>query len=764
MAPAFRHLPIALLVLYTSSGCSSRALPPEPPPQPGAPANAAPILVQETSMSRLPVPTRRAKVVDHLFGVKVADPYRWLENGESPAVKQWIHAENRLTRSTLSRVPARAAIRRQLEKLLAIEQISLPTVKREKSGKLRLFYTRRAGQQNQPVLYVRDGVQGKDRELVDPNRMSAQGTVSLDWYYPSQDGSLLAYGISENGSENSVLHIRNVDTGKDLPDVITRARYASVCWMPDNKRFFYSRFPAKGTVPAGEEKYHRRIYEHVLGRKPDKDPLVFGQGRPMTEFPACVSSPDGRWLVVRVSEGWSRSELFIADTRAHKLAFKEVTQKKSHIYDPLVLDDKLYIRTNEGAPRYALYEVDPRHPERKNWRAVLPQHPEDVLDSFNVIGGQILVGYLDAAVSRLERFDSKGRSLGKVPLPTLGSSDGFTGVHDGKQAFYNFESFATPPVIRRITLDSGKARVWQRVHAAIKPKDFVVTQHRARSKDGTAIPYFVVSKKNVDLASGRAPTLLYGYGGFNVSLEPRFSRTTYVLLDHGGVYVQANLRGGGEFGEDWHRAGQLEHKQNVFDDFAAVAKDLIAQRVTDRKHLAIYGASNGGLLVTASITQHPELFRAAVASVPLTDMLRYDRFLIAKLWVPEYGSPEDKKAFKWLYAYSPYHHVVKNTPYPAVLLTTASSDTRVAPMHARKMAGALQYATSSDNPVLLRTETKAGHGAGKPISKVAEEYADLYSFLLWQLGVIKGPPEASPGARLKTAKPLPDDRAHRGTR
>ncbi len=751
------RLAVALL-LSASMGCSSHALPPEHPPQPGAAASAAPITVEETSVSRLPVPTRRDKVVDRLFGVNVADPYRWLEDDKSPAVEKWVHAENRLTRRTLSKIPARALIQKELEKLLAIEQISMPSVKRRKNGKLRLFYTRRAGRQNQPVLYVRDGIDGKDRALVDPNRLSAQGTVSVDWYYPSRDGSLLAYGISENGSENSVLHVRNVDTGKDLPDVITRTRYGSVSWMPDNRRFFYSRFPAKGSVPAGEEKYHRRIYEHELGRDPDQDPLVFGQGRDMTEFPSSAISPDGRWLVVRAAEGWSKSELFIADTRARKLAFKEITQNKPHVYDPLVLDDKLYIRTNEGAPRYALYEVDPRHPERKNWQAVLPEHPHDVLATFDVIGGQILVGYLDAAVSRLERFDARGKSLGRIALPTLGSSDGFTGVYDGKQAFYNFESFATPPVIRRIALDSGKTQVWQRVRAPIKPKDFVVTRHQARSKDGTEVPYLVVSRKDVDLSSGHAPTLLYGYGGFNVSLEPRFSRTTYVLLDRGGVYVQANLRGGGEFGEDWHRAGQLEHKQNVFDDFYAVAKDLVSRRVTDRQHLAIYGASNGGLLVAASVTQHPGMFRAAVASVPLTDMLRYDRFLIAKLWVPEYGAPEEKKAFKWLYAYSPYHHVEKGTPYPAVLLTTATSDTRVAPMHARKMAAALQYASSSGEPVLLRTETRAGHGAGKPISKVAEEYADLYSFVLWQLGVIKGPHSASVGGRLKTAKPLPADR------
>ncbi len=709
-------------------------------------------------MSRLPVPTRRDKVVDILHGVRVADPYRWLEDDDSPAVEKWIGAQNRLTQHTLSEIPARTAIRRQLRKLLSIEQISLPTVMRRKSGKLRLFYTRRSGRQNQPVLYVRDGIAGHDRALVDPNRMSAQGTVSLDWFYPSWDGSLLAYGTSKDGSENSVLHIKNVDTGKDLPDVITRARYASVCWMPDNRRFFYTRFPAEGSVPPDEVKYHRRVYEHVIGRPADQDPMVFGQGRPMTEFPSCVISPNGRWLVVRVAEGWSKSELFVADTHDKKLAFKEITQNKEHVYDPLVLDHQLYVRTNEGAPRYALYAVDPRRPARKNWRVVLSQHPHDVLANFNVIGGQILVDYLDAAVSRLERFDEKGKSLGTIALPTLGSSDGFTGAHDGKQAFYNFESFATPPVIRQLTLASGRTQVWQRVRAPIQPKDFVVTRHQARSKDGTEIPYLMVSRKGVDVQSGHAPTLLYGYGGFNVSLEPRFSRTTYVLLDRGGVYVQANLRGGGEFGENWHRAGERAHKQNVFDDFYAVAEDLVSKHVTDRAHLAIYGASNGGLLVAASITQHPRMFRAAVASVPLTDMLRYDRFLIAKLWVPEYGSPEDKQAFKWLYAYSPYHHVVKNTPYPAVLLTTATRDTRVAPMHARKMAAALQYATSSGRPVLLRTETEAGHGAGKPISKVADEYADIYSFVLWQLGVIKGPPAAS-GGGLKTAEPLPADRA-----
>jgi prolyl oligopeptidase len=437
-----------------------------------------------------------------------------------------------------------------------------------------------------------------------------------------------------------------------------------------------------------------------------------------------------------VHQGWNKSELLLADTRQKPLSFVSLTKGRDHVYNPLVRDDALYVQTNENAPRYALYEVDPKHPARERWKLVLPEHTRDVLDGFEIVGDALLAVYLEGAASRLERFDRRGKSRGAIALPSLGTSDGFSGLQDGREAFFHFESFARPPEVRRLELATGKVDVWKRIEAPIAPEDYAVVSDTARSKDGTAVPYLVVHDKRVDLRRGPHPTLLYGYGGFNQSVQPRFSRTNVLFFERGGVYVQANLRGGGEFGEEWHRAGQLEHKQNTFDDFYAVAEKLVADRITSPDKLAIHGRSNGGLLVAAAITQRPELFRVAVSGVPLADMLRYHHFLIAKLWIPEYGSADDPKQFEWLYAYSPYHHVTDGVAYPAVLFVTAESDTRVDPMHARKMAAALQRATSSGRPVLLRTETKAGHGAGKPVSKVADEYADLYAFLFSELGIL----------------------------
>ena len=729
--------PLAAVLGLAAACAAPPPLPPEQPAQPpAARAKLVDVIVERSSGRTLPaIETRREDRVETLHGVRIADPYRWLESSDSPEVRAWVDAQNDLTEKALAKVADRDAIHSRLDELMAIGHVSLPTVRRTKNGALRYFFTKREGEQDQPVLLVRDGLGGKDRVLVDPNAMSADKTTSLDWYSPSHDGSLVAYGTSEGGSEESTLRVRDVASGKDLPDTITRARYSSVCWLADNKRFFYARFPAPGSVPEGEEKYHRKLYDHVLGRDPEKDPMVFGKDQPMTDFPSCTGSPNGRWLVVRVHQGWSKSSLWLADTSAAKLAFSRITDDKEHVYDPLALDDVIYVKTNEGAARYAIWAVDPKRPERASWKKIVGEHKSDVIGGFDAVGGQLFVSYLDKAVSRLERFDRSGKSLGAIPLPTLGTSDGFSGIHDGKEVFFDFESFAIPPSVRRMDLATGKVEVWQEVRANVDTKDFVVAPGAAKSKDGTRVPYLVVRSKRVDDKSGDNPTLLYGYGGFNVNLQPRFSRTNILFLERGGVYVQANLRGGGEFGEEWHRAGQLDKKQNVFDDFIAVAEDLIAEKLTSPSRLAIHGRSNGGLLVAAAVTQRPDLFRAAVSGVPLTDMLRYQNFLIAKLWIPEYGSAEDPKQFAWLHAYSPYHRVEQGTRYPAVLLTTAVSDTRVDPMHARKMAAALQHATRSGLPILLRTEVQAGHGAGKPIHKIVDEYADVFAFLFWQLGM-----------------------------
>ncbi|MEB2313774.1 MAG: prolyl oligopeptidase family serine peptidase [Sorangiineae bacterium] len=731
-----------LLAAAGAAACGARALSPELPPAPPASAPAVPVEVERTGAQRPRIDTPRDDVVEVLHGRAVSDPYRWLENDGSPRVKRWVDEENRLTERLLGRVPARAAIRAELEELIGLGQVTVPTVRRTADGRLRYFFRRRVGSENQPILYVRDGLDGPDQPLVDPNTMSASGAVALDWYFPSKDGALLAYGTSGTGSENSMLRVRNVSTGRDLPDTIERTRYASLCWKRDGRSFYYSRYPAPGTVPTGDETLHRRIYEHVLGHPPERDRLIYGTGRAPNSFPSCSLSPNGRWLVIRESIGWNKSELFLADTTAPRLVFTELTSRQEQLYDAFPTDETLYLRTNEGAPRYALYAVNPTNPSRDQWRPVLAEHPTDVLETVEVVGGQLLVGYAHAGVSRLERFDASGKTLGPIELPGPGASGGFSGLPDGDEAFFDFESFLSPSSVFRLDVGSGTTSLWQRTPSSVDPDDYVVTQGAARSKDGAQIPYLMVSRKDVSLTARDNPTLLYGYGGFNVTLRPRFTRTAFVLLERGGVYVQANLRGGGEFGEDWHRSGTRENKQRTFDDFIAVARSLITRGVTNPARLAIHGQSNGGLLVAASVVQAPHLFRAAVSSVPLTDMLRFDRFLLGKLWIPEFGSPSEPRDFEWLSAYSPYHRVQKGVAYPAVLFTTASGDTRVAPLHARKMAAALAWATSSERPILLRTELNAGHGAGKPTSLLLDEYTDFYSFVLWQLGVIDGP-EAS---------------------
>lgn len=682
-----------------------------------------------------PVPTPREDVTETLHGELVHDPYRWLENAADPRVQAWIGEQNRLLERTLAPIAERATVRERIARLLEIGSVSLPTVTRGGAG-FRYFYTRREGTQNQPVLYVRDGAHGAERVLFDANALSAQGSVALDWYQPSLDGSLLAYGSSEDGSEESTLRVRDVTSGRDLDDVIPHTRHASIAWLPGSKRFFYTRYPKPGSVPEGEERYHRKVYEHVLGADPAGDRLIFGD-LSLTDFPSVSVSPNGRHVFVHVHQGWTKTELYYAELGSSAPVFEKLTDGKDQRYSALILDDAFYVLTNEGAPRGAIYRATFNRPRREHWQLLIPEHGEDVLTGFDVVRGKLFVSYMHQAASRLEIFDASGKSLGPVELPALGASNGFSGHHQGDEVFFSFESFAIPPSIRRLDLATGKTEAWATVKSDLRPEDYRVTRGEARSKDGTRVPYMMVHGAGLSLESGDNPTLLYGYGGFNISLEPRFSRASYALLERGGVFVQANLRGGGEFGESWHRLGQLEHKQNTFDDFVAVAEDLIRRGVTRRERLAIYGRSNGGLLVAAALTQRPDLFRAAVSSVPLTDMLRYERFSIAKLWIPEYGSAEDPEQFGFLRAYSPYHRVTPGVAYPAVLLTTAESDTRVDPLHARKLAAALQYSSSSDLPVLLRTETEAGHGAGTPLHKLVGELSDVYTFVLWQLGVLE---------------------------
>ena len=671
-------------------------------------------------------------VEDTVNGHKIVDPYRYMEDSNNADTQQYVQQELAYTRSMLDPLPGREKIHQRLSQLLTIGTIGAPQL----GGKF-YFYTRREGMQNQPVLYVREGVSGTDRTLVDTNQMSADGTVALDWWFPSEDGKYVAYGTSASGSEESTLHLIETASGKVLPDAIERTRFASVAWKKDNSGFYYTRHPKKGDVPAGEEVYHVKVFYHAVGSDPAKDPLLFGEGRKAEDIPSVSLSEDDRWLLITVFEGWSKSEMYLQDLKAGTPPV-EITTGKEFLYSGDFLNGKLYITTNEDAPHYRVFVADATNPKRENWKELIPQ-TEAVLQGVSVFGGKLFAQYEHNATSQLKLFDAAGKKLDDIDMPTIGSVFATGGKWNKNEAFFGFQSFTVPPSVYRYDLNEHKTSLWAKVDApSIDPSVYEVNQVWYKSKDGTRVPMFVVHKKGLE-KNGHNPALLTGYGGFNISLTPTFNRSAYLWLEHGGIYTVANLRGGAEFGEDWHRAGMLEKKQNVFDDFISAAEYLIAEKYTDKDHLAIQGGSNGGLLMGAMMTQRPDLFRAVVCAVPLLDMLRYQNFQIAKLWIAEYGSAEDPKQFDWLYAYSPYHHVKQGVEYPAVLFMTADTDTRVDPMHAKKMAALMQAeaknGASKERPILLRIETNAGHGAGKPVTKQIEEGTDTYSFLFWQLRV-----------------------------
>jgi prolyl oligopeptidase len=698
-----------------------------------------------------PPKAKSEPVEETLHGHKIVDSYRYLEDSSNSDTQEFVRDELAYTRSILDPLPGRDKIKKRLEQLLSIGTITVPQI----GGKYH-FYTRREGMQNQPVLYVREGVDGKDRVLIDANQLASDGTIALDWWQPTHDGKYVAYGTSPSGSEMSTLHVIETASGKTLSDAIDRTRAASIAWKLDDSGFYYTRYPKKGAVPNGQEMYNRHVFYHELGSDPAKDSLIFGEGRDPQDWPDLRLSEDGRWLLIMVEQGWSKSELYLIDLQSRSLKVVRVTNSKDFLYHGDVYKGDIYIVTNEDAPRYRVFKVSTQNSARSNWKEFIPQS-EAVLQATTIIHGELFGLYEKNATSQLRVFNLEGQLVSDVQLPGLGTLAGVGGNWDSNEMFFGFQSFTVPPSVYRIDwhaprgasgrLDPPPARVsdarfkspmlWAKVDApSIDVSAYEVNQLWFDSKDGTRVPMFVVNKKGLE-KNGRNPTLLTGYGGFNRSLTPSFSGSAYLWMENGGVYAVANLRGGAEFGEDWHRAGMLDKKQNVFDDFIAAAEYLIAQKYTDRDHLAIQGGSNGGLLMGAVFTQRPELFRAVVCQVPLLDMLRYQNFQIAKLWIPEYGSAGDAKQFEWLYAYSPYHHVKEGVEYPAILFMTADSDTRVDPMHAKKMAALMQAQAknggSREQPILLRIEPRAGHGAGKPIAKQIEELTDSYSFLFWQL-------------------------------
>jgi prolyl oligopeptidase len=662
-----------------------------------------------------------------LHGEEIVDPYRWLEDGSHPETIRWTAEQNAYTEAHLAAIPARERIRQRLEQLLGIGVLSAPAPVRG-----RYFYLRRDGSQNQPVLYWRCGVDGSDRVAVDPNDLNQAGTTALDWFFPSKDGRFLAYGLSDNGSEESVLHVLDLDADTQLPDRIPRMRAASVAWVPDSSGFYYTRYPAHGEVPPGEDQYHRAIYFHRLGSDPAVDPLVFKPAQ-KEHWPGVSVSPDGRWLLVNVARTFDETDLYVQDLGSGG-SLVPVARDLPATFDGEIAHGRLFLRTNLDAPTYRLYVVDPEQVDRSAWREIVPPRSDAVLEGVTIARERLALAYLERASSRLRITDLRGAAIQEVTLPTLGSLFGSSAEWDGTELFYGLSSYTLPPTVFRMELDTRATSVWKRIEADIDPAKYEVRQVSYASKDGTAISMFLVHRAGLR-RDGNNPTYVTGYGGFNISMTPAFSRSLLLWLEHGGIAAIPNIRGGGEYGEFWHQAGMLSAKQNTFDDFIGAAEWLIAEGYTNSDRLAAAGGSNGGLLVGAALTQRPDLFRAVLVQVPLLDMLRYHNFLIARLWIPEYGSADDPEQFRWLRAYSPYHHVRDGVAYPAVLLATAESDTRVDPMHARKMAARLQAATAGARPILLRLEARAGHGAGKPLSKVLEELTDSWTFVFSELRV-----------------------------
>lgn len=665
-----------------------------------------------------PPVTRKAVVADTLHGEVIEDPYRWLEDQDAPETREWIREQNAHTDAVFEQLPGRENLRTLAERLLEIETVTVPE---EEGG--RYFFARRRPQDDLFILYVREGLHGEDRVLLDPHPMSEDHTTSVGYRDISRDGKTAVYAVRRGGVDEVELRVMDVDSGEDLPDVLPTARYGSVTLTPDAKGLYYSKFGAE----------EPRIYYHAMGTDPSQDIAVFGEGYTRQDIPFASLSDDGRWLLVHVIHGSSGpTEIFLRDLEADAPFVTVIDDDQSRSFADFA-GDRLVITTNLDAPNKRVVAADLANPSVGSWKELVPEREDVVIEGVSPVGGELFVSYLKDVQPRVARYDLQGGKLGEIEFETLGSVGDMNGDWDSGEGFFTFSSFHVPTTVYRYDVASGEREVWFETRVPIDTESVEVEQVWYSSTDGTRVPMFVVHRRGLAL-DGDNPTFLTGYGGFNVSLTPGFSATAAAWVELGGVYARPNLRGGGEFGEEWHEAGMLENKQNVFDDFLAAAEWLVERGYTRPERLAISGGSNGGLLVGAAITQRPELFGAAVITYPLLDMLRYHEFMVARFWVPEYGSAEDPEMFPVIRAYSPYHNVEPGTDYPATLLISGDGDTRVAPLHARKMTALLQEANGGEEPILLRYHTKAGHSGGQPVSEQIEEMVDTFSFLLWQVG------------------------------
>ena len=685
--------------------------------------------------------THRVGQVDDYHGTRVADPFRWLENPDSPESRRWIEAQNVVTSNYLAKIPSRAALKERLTKLWNYERFGLPY----KEGQ-RYFYSRNDGLQNQAVLYSLPDLDAPPQVLLDPNTLSKDGTVALKNYVISHDGTLMAYGLSTAGSDWEEWRLRDVATAKDRPDVLKWVKFSSASWSRDGKGFFYSRYtePDESTKLQSVN-FFQKLYYHRVGTVQSEDILVYERpDQKEWKFDGEVTE-DGRWLVITCTQGTDvKNRVLLADLKS---GVTPVTTEglKQRPVRPLLMDfdssynfvgndgSVFYFQNDLGAPRGRLIAIDIDQPERARWRVIIPESL-DTLSHVSILNHQFITTWMHHAHSSVRVYNKLGKLIRDVELPGLGTASGFSGHPTDTETFFSFASFTQPSTIYRHNLATGESKIFRSPVVQFDPKNFETSQVFYQSKDGIRVPMFISHKKGLEL-NGQNPTLLYGYGGFNISLTPAFSPATLAWMQMGGVYAQPNLRGGGEYGEDWHQSGTKLRKQNVFDDFIAAAEWLIEHQYTSSRRLAISGGSNGGLLVGACLTQRPELFGACLPAVGVLDMLRFHKFTIGWAWVSDYGSSEDADQFRALYRYSPLHNIKQGRSYPPTMILTADHDDRVVPAHSFKFGAALQSAQSGPAPILLRIDTKAGHGAGKPTSKLIEEAADRFAFLFKSLGI-----------------------------
>jgi prolyl oligopeptidase len=669
--------------------------------------------------------------VDVLHGISVEDPYRWLEDVDSPETAQWVRRQNRLTFGYLRRLPQREYFRRRLAEIYDHERFGLPFRRGE-----RLFLTHNTGLQNQDVLYRMDGLTGDLRLLLDPNTLSKDGTIALTSWVPSDDGRRLAYGLSEAGSDWEEWHVRDVESGHDLPDHLRWVKFSGASWTKDGQGFFYSRYdePKPGEELKDANYYHKLFY-HRLGTEQSADRLIYERPDQKEWGFDGIVTDDGRYLVIQVWLGTEReNNVLVLDLAEPQGPVVELVGGFEAMFSLLGNTGScLYFRTDLGAPRARVITIDLARPEREHWREVIPEGP-DALESVSFINGRFLATYLHDAYSVAKAFREDGSFERDIELPGMGTLAGFSGRQQDRDGFFGYTDFVTPDTLYRYETESGLTEVFRRPEVAVDSADYLTEQVFYTSKDGTRVPMFVVRRRGVSLGP-ETPCLLYGYGGFDTSMTPYFSFGRPAWLELGGAFALANIRGGGEYGKAWHDGGRKLNKQNGFDDFIAAAEWLIANGYTSSRKLGIGGSSNGGLLTGACLTQRPELFGCAWVDVGVLDMLRFDQWTIGWAWVSEYGSPGDPEAFQCLRAYSPYHNLKPGTSYPATLVTTGDHDDRVFPAHSFKFAAALQAAQGGQAPVLIRTETRAGHGGGKPTDKLIAEGADAWAFLAHALGV-----------------------------